>query len=188
MSDQHQLHWWGDPRKWFRALLMLDGTPHEIALGAAIGMFIALTPTVGIQMLIVLTVALLTRPFFRFNKMAGLLAVYVSNPLTLVPLYWFNYTIGTIYFPSTISRDEFAQIFEYHGLQEWWHAMVHLFVDLGVPLLTGSLVVATLGGLVTYPLVLRLFNRVKRTKRRSKAVTSSGSTKDRVQQLPLRVH
>ncbi len=173
---------------WFRALLMLDGTPHEIALGAAIGMFIALTPTVGIQMLLVLTVALLTRPLFRFNKMAGLLAVYVSNPLTVVPLYWFNYTIGTIYFPSTITREEFARIFEYHGLQEWWTAMIHLFVDLGVPLLTGSLVVAIIGGFVTYPLVLRLFQSVKRTKRVNKQVTSGGPTKERVQHEHARVH
>lgn len=176
-----------DPRLWLRALLMLDGTPHQIALGAAIGMFVALTPTVGIQMALVLLIAMLTRSFFKFNKMAAIIAVYVSNPLTVVPLYWFNYKIGTIYFPSTITKDEFAQLFEYHGLHEWWQSMTRLFVDLGVPLLTGSFIVATIGGLVTYPLILRLLNRVKRIHRREKQVDAVNSGKDRIHQEPVSV-
>lgn len=140
---------------------MLDDTPHHIALGSAIGVFIAMTPTVGVQMLLVLLISLLARPLFRFNQMAGLLAVYLSNPFTVVPLYWFNYTLGTLYFPSTISKQDFAAIFRYHGLSEWWSAITRLFVDVGVPLLIGSLVVASVCSMVTYPLMLRLLNRLR---------------------------
>ncbi len=147
---------------------MLDDTPHNIALGAAIGVFIAMTPTVGIQMLLVLLISLLARPLFRFNKMAGLLAVYLSNPFTVVPLYWFNYTLGTLYFPSTISKQDFAAIFRYHGLGEWWSAITRLFVDVGVPLLIGSLVVASVCSMVTYPLMLRLLNRLRHTQRQER--------------------
>ena len=52
----------------FRAIVMLDDTPHSIALGTAIGLFIAWTPTVGIHMILVVALALL----FRANKVAGL--------------------------------------------------------------------------------------------------------------------
>ncbi|MBX3438484.1 MAG: DUF2062 domain-containing protein [Planctomycetaceae bacterium] len=186
MPQTQHLRWWSDPRQWLRALLMLDDTPHSIALGAAIGVFISLTPTVGIQMLIVFFVALLTRPFFRFNKMAAVIAVYISNPLTVVPLYWFNYTVGTLYAPSTISRDEFAAIFDFNGFQEWWHAVVTLCVEVGVPLLIGSLIVASLCGIVTYPAMLWLLTRL-RADGRQPPDSDAGSSGAPSRQEPLRV-
>ena len=103
MATSQHLSWYS-PRYLLRAILMLDGSPHSIALGTAIGMFIALTPTVGIQMLIVIGFAFLVRPLFRFNKMAALMTVYISNPLTVVPLYWFNYKVGTIFLEGTVSH------------------------------------------------------------------------------------
>lgn len=148
-------------------MLMLDDSSHRIALGGAIGMFIAMTPTVGIQMLIVLALALLTKRWFRFNKVAALLMVYVSNPLTVVPIYWFSYKVGTIYFPGSISRGEFEAIFQYEGLSEWWAALVRLFVDVGVPLVVGSLVVATCCGLATYPILLRIIRNLRRAERQA---------------------
>ncbi|MGD9857306.1 MAG: DUF2062 domain-containing protein [Planctomycetaceae bacterium] len=187
MSQARQLHWWSDPRQWLRALLMLDDTPHNIALGSAIGVFVAFTPTVGIQMLLVLLIAALTRPLFRFNKMAGVIAVYISNPLTMVPLYWFNYTIGRLYFPSTMSRREFAAIFQYDGFQEWWQAITKLFVDVGVPLLFGSLLVAGVCSLATYPLMLRLLRRVKSPQSLDRERAAGGTLKETVKQRPLGV-
>jgi len=165
MADLKNISWFSDPRSWFRAMLMLDDSSHRIALGAAIGVFIAMTPTVGIQMLLVLALAMLARRWFRFNKMAALLAVYISNPLTVVPIYWFGYKLGTIYFPGDISRNEFEAIFQYEGLQEWWASFTRLFVDVGVPLVAGSLVMATCCGLATYPIMLRVIRNLRRAER-----------------------
>lgn len=187
MNDVHPIRKMIDPRMWLRALLMLDGTSHQIALGTAIGMFIALTPTVGIQMVLVMLIAMLTRRLFRFNKVAALITVYVSNPLTVVPIYWFNYKIGTIYFPSTITKQEFAQLFEYQGFQEWWASMTRLFVDLGVPLLTGSFLVATMGSLMTYPLILRLLRRMKQLRHRERRNASGGSPQEQAHQKAVGV-
>jgi uncharacterized protein (DUF2062 family) len=86
MRQDREIHWWSNPRTLLRTILSLDDTPHQIALGAAIGMFIAMTPTIGIQMALVMLVALLTRPFFHFNRVAALVMVYLSNPITMVPL------------------------------------------------------------------------------------------------------
>src|SRR3990172_6945415 len=79
--------WWTRPRTFIRHILLADDTPHSIALGTAIGTFIGLTPTGGVQMLLVMLVAFLCRPLFRFNQIAALLMVYISNPLTAVPIY-----------------------------------------------------------------------------------------------------
>ena len=81
MSDSRPLRWWSDPRSLLRHILMLDDTPHSIALGTAIGMFIGMTPTVGIQMILVIVFAFLVKPLFTFNRIAALITVYISNPL-----------------------------------------------------------------------------------------------------------
>lgn len=155
---QPSLNWWSSPRALLRHVLTLDDTAHSVALGTAIGMFIALTPTVGIQMLLVLVTAALLRPLFTFNRIAALVTVYVSNPLTVVPIYWFNYRVGTLLFPATVERGEFARLLQYDGLAEWWRAIVALFVQVGAPLLAGSLVVGAVCGLLTYPLMRLLHN------------------------------
>ena len=85
MHESRLRKWWRDPRTLLRTILMLDDTSHSIALGSAIGMFIGLSPTGGIQMMLVMLTSLLTRKFFRFNVMAALIMVYISNPLTAIP-------------------------------------------------------------------------------------------------------
>ncbi len=139
---------------------MLDDTPHSIALGAAIGMFIALMPVVGIQMLIVGIVALLTRRLFYFNRIAALIMVYVTNPLTIVPIYWFCYRVGAIWFPVDVTRDDFAKLLEYEGFSQWWDTIANLFIEIGVPLLVGTTIVGIVCGIATYPTIRWLIKKV----------------------------
>lgn len=161
MTTGTTLRWWSSPRALLRAILMLDDTPHSIALGAAIGMFIGLTPTVGIQMLLVMLVAFLTARLFYFNRVAALLTVYISNPLTMVPLYWFNYKLGLLLVLSDeVSRDAFGGMLKYEGAREWWDTVLALVLDIGWPLLVGSAIVATIGGLLTYPLMRVLLQSI----------------------------
>lgn len=161
MSWQSKMNWWCDPREWLRTIVNLKDTPHSIALGTAIGVFIGLTPTFGIQMLLVLTVSLLTRRFFPFNRIAALVGVYVSNPFTMLPIYWFNYRLGAIFMHSEMSWEEFVKLFHYSHFTEWWSTISNVFYTLGAPLIVGSLLVASVCSLPTYPLMLRLVDRVQ---------------------------
>ena len=155
------VYWWCDPRQWVRAILRLRDDPHSIALGTAIGVFIGLTPTFGIQMLLVLLVGFLTGRLFRFNRFAALVAVYVSNPFTMLPIFWFNYRVGALFMRAEISWDEFVHLFEYDGISNWWATFVNVFQVLGTPLVVGSLLVATFFALPTYPVMLRLLLQVR---------------------------
>ncbi len=141
------------PRSLLRTILKLDDSPHHVALGIAIGMFIGLTPTVGIQMLCVITLAFLTRRLFAFNRLAALLTVYVTNPITTLPIYWFNYEVGCLFVDGQMSYEAFVAVFEYNSLATWWAAVCGLFVKIGAPLIIGSLVVATTVSIPTYPLM-----------------------------------
>ena len=49
-------------------VLHADDTPHRIALGVAIGIFVTFTPTLGFQMILVAVIATL----LRANKFVGL--------------------------------------------------------------------------------------------------------------------
>jgi uncharacterized protein (DUF2062 family) len=154
MKLRDQLRVWSSPRLLLRQILMLDDSPHSIALGTTVGMFIGLTPTVGIQMALVMLFALLTAPLFKFNRVAAILTVYISNPLTMIPMYWFNYRVGTLFVAGDVDREAFNQVRD-------WGTLLELLVEVGWPLVVGSLVVASVGALVTYPLIRWLLHAIR---------------------------
>ena len=119
----------------FRAILMLDDTPHSIALGTAIGLFIAWTPTVGIHMILVVafTFAL------RANRLAALIAVYVSNPVTIIPMYWLEYKLGAFSLDQQLTYNDFVENLGDHSWAGLWHAFRWLCVDLAGPMWLGGL-------------------------------------------------
>lgn len=144
--------WRQSPRAFLRSIVALDDTPHHIALGTAVGVFVGLTPTSGMQMLLVLAISGLV----RFNRAAGVLATYISNPLTGIPLAYLNYRVGILFCESTLTAKEFVTLVT----SDWWHnwrmIIGVLFSELGLPYLVGSLVVATISALLTYPGVIWL--------------------------------
>jgi len=62
--------------------LHIDET--TLARGMAVGLFVGMTPTVGIQTVLMLVAAFA----FRANFLAAFLISNVSNPLTMAPLYY----------------------------------------------------------------------------------------------------
>jgi hypothetical protein len=148
--------WWAHPRQLLRYLLSLDDTPHRISLGLAIGTFIAFTPTVGVQMVIAGAIWYLCRPLFRFNCKAALVAVYISNPVTTIPIYWGCYCLGRVFVGGDLTREQFAAIFRYSSFDQWWSTVSTLFFEIGGPLLLGSAIVATVAAVIAYPCMLFL--------------------------------
>jgi len=122
----------------FRSILLLKDSPHAIALGTAVGLFIAWTPTVGLHMVLVLAAALL----FRANKMAALISVYISNPFTILPMYWIDYKLGALVLDQKFTYEEMQAILHYSGWSGFWAAIWKLCVELAGPMWLGGLVLA----------------------------------------------
>jgi len=118
------------PRDILRQLVSISDSDHSKALGAAIGVFIAMTPTVGIQTVSVIVVAAVTFPFFHFNRFAAFVDIYLSNPITIVPIYWMNYKVGTWFVGGSLNRTELARVLEYDSLAEWWQTILNLFIGI----------------------------------------------------------
>jgi len=138
-----------------------QGSPESIARGGAMGLWVALTPTVGVQMPIVLLLAV---PL-RANMAIAVAMCWVTNPVTLIPFYFAFYWLG-------------AQVLGRHaqGFSEVGHRLAeaiggipdqHSLVEgLGIlgndllwPMIVGSIVLATLCAVPTYFLILSIYRR-----------------------------
>jgi len=168
IENKPAVRWWVSPRAIFRQLLQLNDTSHSIAMGATVGVFVGLTPTVGVQMIIVMIVAMLTGWFFRFNRIAALIATYISNPITTLPIFWFSYKVGTIFLPATVNHQQFVEILHYESLSQWCETMWNLLIDVGWPLLLGSLIIAPVGAIITYPTMRYLLKNFQMPSRQIK--------------------
>lgn len=125
-------------------VLSLDDTPHRIALGVAIGFFVAWTPTIGIQM--ILTVALAT--LLRANKFVGVPVVWLSNPLTLVPVYYPSYRLGC--WLIGMEPCSARQMLEILQLKEGWLKLLTNTMDILIAMSLGSLIIGLALATVAY--------------------------------------
>lgn len=68
----------------------LQGTPRRAAGGTAIGVFIGMTPTVPLQTILAVSLAII----FRQSKLAAAIGTQIANPLFLPFIYFLNYQVG----------------------------------------------------------------------------------------------
>lgn len=104
-----------------------------------LGVFLALLPIPGQTAL-----ALLGAVLFRINIPVTIVAVWLTNPLTMVPIFYFEYRFGL--FLLDMPLQPFA-------IDLSWQWLVEEFQSYSRPLLLGSLVMATLLASTAYVLV-----------------------------------
>ena len=159
---------------------------HEVALGASIGVFLGLTPTVGIQMYSVLMVWLLFRYVvrIRFNMIIAMAMVWVSNPLTMIPMYytflvtgqWLQELAGFGFLP--ISYTAFSAevgrlnaMGELSTLQWLYNAVKVLIVEFGLPMVLGSLVYAVPGVVIAYAVTGTWLRKYRKLRAAAEGIT-----------------
>ena len=148
-------------------VLSLDDTPHRIALGVAVGFFIALTPTIGFQMILTVLVAAL----LGANKLVGLPFAWISNPLTVIPIYGPSYWLGGRLLGGGYSWHDFhhamwhAVVLNGNWLERtraYWEAALKMFW----PLWTGSLIIGAVVASIAYFSVYHAVVGYRRHRRR----------------------
>lgn len=148
-------------------ILGVQDSPRRIARGVALGMLVAWTPTLGFQIMIYVALATL----LRANKVAGIPLLFISNPLTAVPLYWGCWKLGDhLINAGTAGESAGAQAIarlraagESAAGASWWHdiwtaqfweALGRTLLDLGLELWVGSLVIGVSLAVPSYVLTL----------------------------------
>ncbi len=143
-------------------VLHADDPPHKLALGFGIGVFVAMTPTIGIQMVLAAALAAV----FRANKILAATAVWISNPVTMVYIYYMNWRIGQYFVETSMVNGESAVqqridhiITSIGGLSNlfwhlldkaFWSEVLRLVWSLGVELWIGSFIVGAVCALPAY--------------------------------------
>ncbi len=74
----------------YSRFLRIRGTPKDISLGLALGIFIGFSPTFGIQIVI----AVFFASVLKWSKLAAVLGVQITNPLTAPFIYTLTYSLG----------------------------------------------------------------------------------------------
>ncbi len=83
-------------------ILGVGDTPRRIAWGMFLGTMVGFTPTLGFQIMIYLALATL----LRANKISGIPILFISNPLTAVPLYWSCWRVGAWVLGTDVDRED----------------------------------------------------------------------------------
>lgn len=146
-------------RFWYRVII-LKSSPTRIAGGLALGVFVGLTPTIGFQMLI----AALLAPLFRCNPLSAMAGVYITNPVTFIPIYAFNYEVGCaiLGFETGISWQRLREMPIGEATRELMSGSLRLLLALWV----GSLVVAIPSAAVSFFGMRTLVHYLERWRRR----------------------
>lgn len=133
----------------FNLLLSLDEPSERLALAFALGVFLTLTPFVGLHTLLAVAVAFL----FGLNRGAVLFGLVVNNPWTLVPYYTAAAQVGRrlIGFTGSLELPEFGWSRLLSG--GFWTQLAHQWRCM-LPMALGSIILAALCAGLSYPLAL----------------------------------
>lgn len=143
----------------------LHGDPHYVSLGIAIGVFVAITPTIPFHTVTAVALAV----FFKASKPAAIIGVWVSNPFTVFFLYFACYKTGHIFFEDSIkgmeairillehleSDIDFSSKFEY--FKEFMHTNIKIFMIMNI----GGVILGLPSGIISYFAVKQFFTRLK---------------------------
>ena len=155
---------------YFLKLLRLRGTPHSIAMGAAIGVFIGLTPTIPFHTITILAITLVTRT----SVIAALItSVIVCNPLTYIAIYYFSLLLGNLVTPFTLNWDKLKGVLDVvlsdGSLETRVKPLLSVGYEATVVMMVGGTVLALPFAILTYYAFLFLVVSY-RNKRRQKQV------------------
>lgn len=161
-----------------KKILGLNDSPHAIGLGVAIGMFIAFTPTIPLQM----TISFIIAWICRANKAATLPPAWVTNPITAPPIFFAEYLTGVYILKlfsfeyDVVGKEKYTKGIEevlkldiYH-ISELFPQLIALTVKtwekIGPPLLLGSLIWSTIIGVAFYFITYKFVEKRRERKRK----------------------
>lgn len=131
-------------------LVRIQGSPEALARGIACGVFAGLFPFFGSQTLLAWGLAII----FRGNKILAAVGPWISNPFTSVPIYAFNFHVGTWLLDDRNSLDLSLAS---------WQDIKELGLEIIWPLFVGCVAVGIVSAIISYFLSLWLIRRIRKS-------------------------
>lgn len=128
-----------------RQVLSVHEPPHRVAAAFAMGIFIGMSPLLGVHTILGIILAWQ----LRLNKLVTLIGVYVTNPWTIVPIYTFSTWLGT----------KIIGVSHIIPPMDWSHMtftlLINEFKHLLMPFVVGSTVMGIVSAILGYILIYR---------------------------------
>ena len=132
-----------------RQILSVQESPRKIALAFALGVFIGMSPLLGIHTIL----GIVTAWIFRLNKFVTIVGVYVTNPWTIVPIYTFGTWVGA----KLLGIDRIIPNIDWSHLTV--KELMHTFGPLLMPFIVGSTLLGVVSGGLSFFLVYRMVKK-----------------------------
>lgn len=132
-----------------RDVIKLKESPHKIALAFSTGVFIGISPLLGLHTILGVTAAWL----FRLNTFAIIAGVYVMNPWTIVPIYAFSTWLGA----QCLGLEQMIPEIDWSNVtfSDILSSLEHLLV----PFLFGTFLMGSITSFISYIIIYRAIKR-----------------------------
>jgi len=135
-------------REFVERVKTLQGDPHYIAVGMAIGVFIGITPTMPFHTVIAIALAFI----FRGSKAAAALGVWFCNPVTAPFFYLGSYKAGMFILGHSAPFD-----IKYESILE----LVKLGMDVTIAMIIGGVILGILPGIAAYFITRKIITTIR---------------------------
>jgi uncharacterized protein (DUF2062 family) len=135
-------------REFVERVKKLEGDPHYIAMGMAIGVFVGITPTMPFHTVIAVALAFI----LRGSKAAAAIGVWFCNPLTAPFFYLGSYKVGMFIFGNSAPFD-----IKYESILE----LIKLGMDVTMAMIAGGIILGILPGIVAYFITRKIIATIR---------------------------
>jgi uncharacterized protein (DUF2062 family) len=148
-SSRLSRHYWKQRAKTlYRRLKSLQGDPQYVAMGMAVGVFVAFTPTIPFHTALTIALAFV----LRGSKPAAIIGSWINNPLTFPFFYYSSYKVGVF----LLGHDIPGRL-RYYDI----NYLMTLGWKMGVAMVAGGVLLGILPAIGTYFLTLHLFIKIR---------------------------
>ena len=143
-------------KNFLKQFFLINDTPHKIAAGAALGIFLGIAPGAGVAATLVLV------SIFRFNRLAAIAGVLATNTWTLIFALPLAAAVGGCLFGENGSFliEHFNKI---QNLGFKFLLSKDIFFDIVLPMTVGFVVLSGIIALIFYVLILSLIKMHQKT-------------------------
>jgi len=126
----------------------LEGDPHYVAMGMAIGIFVSITPTMPFHTVLAVALAFM----LRGSKVAAALGVWFCNPITAPIFYWGSYKAGMYLLGNPAPFNV-----KYESILE----LLNLGMDVTIAMIAGGVILGILPGIASYFITRKIITTIR---------------------------
>ena len=138
---------WIKIQEWKHRVKNFHGDPHFVAMGMAIGVFVAATPSMPFQTAIAIALAFI----LRSSKAAAAIGVWLSNPITFPVFYLASYKVGSLLFGISAASGPGGEPVD----------ILKLGAEVTIAAVTGGIIIGLCLAIATYFITRKIYTKIR---------------------------